>query len=205
MGRYRAEWGNDGRLWGTFQPSCVFNGLVDGFAEILILFGGSIVANIAAVLVVVGFGYAAAFQELFRPEFPALSRPDGTGDGKHHVTDAKVLFRAHDDLPFGGFQVQEVHEVAARQILELVVVAHLVNEQAQGEVNGIHPCGGLLQQACTVHGLPPFTRLMSEMMLPAIPCRRSTSTSRNTGLKHQTQKFRSRSCCHSLYDRFACA
>ena len=105
MGRYRAEWGNDGRLWGTFQPSCVFNGLVDGFAEILILFGGSIVANIAAVLVVVGFGYAAAFQELFRPEFPALSRPDGTGDGKHHVTDAKVLFRAHDDLPFGGFQV----------------------------------------------------------------------------------------------------
>lgn len=126
MGRYRAEWGNDGRLWGTFQPSCVFNGLVDGFAEILILFGGSIVANIAAVLVVVGFGYAAAFQELFRPEFPALSRPDGTGDGKHHVTDAKVLFRAHDDLPFGGFQVQEVHEVAARQILELVVVAHLV-------------------------------------------------------------------------------
>ena len=77
MGRYRAEWGNDGRLWGTFQPSCVFNGLVDGFAEILILFGGSIVANIAAVLVVVGFGYAAAFQELFRPEFPALSRPPG--------------------------------------------------------------------------------------------------------------------------------
>ena len=83
------------------------------------------------LLVVVGFGYVAAFQELFRPEFPALSRPDGTGDGKHHVTDAKVLFRAHDDLPFGGFQVQEVHEVAARQILELVVVAHLVNEQAQ--------------------------------------------------------------------------
>ena len=205
MGRYRAEWGNDGRLWGTFQPSCVFNGLVDGFAEILILFGGSIVANIAAVLVVVGFGYAAAFQKLFCPKSAAFTRPDGLGNRIHHVTDTQVLFRAHDDLPFGGFQVQEVHEVAARQILELVVVAHLVNEQAQGEVNGIHPCGGLLQQACTVHGLPSFTRLMSEMILPAIPCRRSTSTSRNTGLKHQTQKFRSRSCCHSLYDRFACA
>ena len=159
MGRYRAEWGNDGRLWGTFQPSCVFNGLVDGFAEILILFGGSIVANIAAVLVVVGFGYAAAFQELFRPEFPALSRPDGTGDGKHHVTDAKVLFRAHDDLPFGGFQVQEVHEVAARQILELVVVAHLVNEQAQGEVNGVHPYGCVFEQCSVTHACPPSSFL----------------------------------------------
>ena len=83
MGRYRAEWGNGGRLWGAFQPFCVFNGLVDGFAEIL------------------------------------------------------VLFRAHDDRPSGGFQVQEVHEVAARQVLELVVVAHLVDEQAQGEVNGV--------------------------------------------------------------------
>ena len=43
------------------------------------------------------------------------------------------------------------------------------------------------------------------MILPAIPFRRSTNTSRNTGLKHQTQKYRSRSCCHSLYNRFACA
>ena len=137
--RFYIVWGSGGRLWGTVQPLCVFNGLVDGLAVILILPCGTFAANVAAVLVVVGFGYAAAFQELFRPEFPALSRPDGTGDGKHHVTDAKVLFRAHDDLPFGGFQVQEVHEVAARQEVELVVVAHLVDEQAQGEVNGVRP------------------------------------------------------------------
>ena len=63
MGRYRAEWGNGGRLWGAFQPSCVFNGLVDGFAEILVLFCSTFVANVATVLVVVGLGYAAAFQE----------------------------------------------------------------------------------------------------------------------------------------------
>ena len=87
--------------------------------------------------------------------FPRSRGTDGTGDGKHHVTDAKVLFRAHDDLPFGGFRGSEVHEVAARQILELVVVAHLVNEQAQGEVNGIHPCGGLLQQYARFMGCPP--------------------------------------------------
>ena len=204
MGRYRAEWGNDRRLWGTFQPSCVFNGLIDGFAEILILFGGSIVANIAAVLTCgiwicrsvsgtlptrVSRALAAWWYRRWKTpcnrcegslsgaRWPPVRWVSGSGSSRSRCpTDTRTGSRCTPRKWTGT-----------------------------GKVSGIHPCGGLLQQACTVHGLPSFTRLMSEMMLPAIPCRRSTSTSRNTGLKHQTQKFRSRSCCHSLYDRFACA
>lgn len=53
MGRCQAEWGNGGQLWGVVQPSGVFNGLVDGFTEILVFFCSTFVANVAAVLVVI--------------------------------------------------------------------------------------------------------------------------------------------------------
>ena len=178
-----AEWGNGGWLWGTVQLPRALNGLVDGLAVVLVLFGRPFAANVTAVFVVVGFGYTAAFQELFRPKPAAFARSDGLRDGKHHVTDAQVLFRAYRDRPGSGFQVQEVHEIAASQIFKLVVIAYLVNEQAQGEVNGVHPCGCLLQQGSPVHGSPSLMRRMSEMILPAIPFRRSTSTSRYIGLK----------------------
>jgi hypothetical protein len=92
-----AEWGNGGRLWGTVQPLRVFNGLVDGLAVIPVLLRGAFAADVAAVFVVVRLGYAAAFQELFRPEFSAFPWPDGLRDGEHHVADAQVLFRAHGD------------------------------------------------------------------------------------------------------------
>ena len=88
-------------------------------------------------------------------------------------------------------------QITARCKLELTVIAHLVNEQAQCEIYGVHPCGCLLQQVCSVHGLSSCMWLMSAMMLSAIPLRRSTSTSRNSGLKQYTQKHRSSSCCHS--------
>lgn len=32
-----AGWGAGGRLWSGVQSLCIFNGLVDGFAEILII------------------------------------------------------------------------------------------------------------------------------------------------------------------------
>ncbi|EXZ75667.1 hypothetical protein M123_4783 [Bacteroides fragilis str. 3976T8] len=197
-----AEWGNGGRLWGAVQPAGFFDGAVNGFAVIPVLLGRAFAANVTAVLVVVRLGYAATLQELLRPEPAALARPDGLRDGEHHVADAQVLFRSHGDRPRGGFEVHEVHEVAARKVTELAVVAHPVDEQAQGEVDGVRPRGCLLQQGGPVHGSPSFMRRMSEMMLPAIPCRRSTSTSRNMGLKQYTQKVRSRSCRHSLYNRF---
>ena len=94
-----AEWGNGGRLWGAVQLPRVFNGLVDGFAVILILTCRAFAANVAAVFVVIRLGYAAILQELFRPKFSTFPWPDGLRDGEHHVTDAQVLFRAHDDRP----------------------------------------------------------------------------------------------------------
>ena len=52
------------------------------------------------------------------PKVCRVHAADGLGNRIHHVTDTQVLFRAHDDRPLGGFQVQEVHEVAARQVLD---------------------------------------------------------------------------------------
>lgn len=97
--RFYIVWGSGGRLWGTVQPLCVFNGLVDGLAVILILPCGTFAANVAAVFVVVRLGYAATFQELFRPEFSTFPWFDGLRDGEHHVADTQVLFRAHGDGP----------------------------------------------------------------------------------------------------------
>ena len=172
----------------------VFDGLVDGFAEIPVLLCRALGAYVAAVLVVVGLGYAATFEELFRPKPSTLARPDGLRDGEHHVTDAQVLFRAYRDSASGGLQVHEIREVAARHAFKLAVVAHLVDKQARGEVDDVNIPGCLLQQLCPGHGLSSCILLMSEMILPAIPFRRSTSTSRNIGLKQYTQKYRSRSC-----------
>ena len=50
---YFVEWGNGGQLWGVIQPSCIFDGLVDGFTEIPVLFCRPFAADIAAVLVIV--------------------------------------------------------------------------------------------------------------------------------------------------------
>ena len=74
---YYAEWGNGGRLWGGIQLPCIFDGLVDSFTEIPILFCRPLAADIAAVFVIIGLGYAAMFQELFCPKSAAFARPDG--------------------------------------------------------------------------------------------------------------------------------
>ena len=72
------------------------------------------------------------------PLLATLTRPDGLRYGQHHVADAQVLFRTHGDRPHRRFQVHEVHEVTAGKMPELIIVTHLVDEQAQGEVNGVH-------------------------------------------------------------------
>ena len=74
---YYAEWGNGGRLWGGIQPPCIFDGLVNGFTEIPVLFCRPFAANVAAVFVIIRLGYAAMFQELFRSESAAFARPYG--------------------------------------------------------------------------------------------------------------------------------
>ncbi len=66
----------------------VFDGLVDGFSEIPVLLCRAFAAYVAAVLAVVGLGYAATFEELFRPKPPTFAWLDGLRDGEHHVTDA---------------------------------------------------------------------------------------------------------------------
>lgn len=71
---YFVEWGNGGLLWGVIQPSCIFDGLVDGFTEIPVLFCRPFAADIAAVFVIVGLGYAAMLQEPFRPKSAAFTR-----------------------------------------------------------------------------------------------------------------------------------
>lgn len=68
------EWGNGGQLWGVIQPSCIFDGLVDGFTEIPVLFCRPFAADIAAVFVIVGLGYAAMLQKPFRPKSAAFTR-----------------------------------------------------------------------------------------------------------------------------------
>lgn len=75
-------------------------------------------AHVTAMLVVIGFRYAATLQEFLRPQPAAFARADGLRHGKHHVTDTQVLFRAYRDIPRGRLEVHEVGEVAARQALE---------------------------------------------------------------------------------------
>lgn len=53
MGIYYLKWGIGGRLWGAFQPPCVFDSLVNGFAVFTVLFCRTLAAYITAVLVVV--------------------------------------------------------------------------------------------------------------------------------------------------------
>ena len=60
---YFVEWGNGGQLWGV--------------TEIPVLFCRPFAADIAAVFVIVGLGYAAMLQEPFRPKSAAFTRPDG--------------------------------------------------------------------------------------------------------------------------------
>ena len=95
------------------QPLRAFDGLVNGFPEIPVLLCRAFAAHVATVLVVVGLGYATTFEELFRPKFSTLARPDGLRNGEHHVADAQVLFRAYRDSASGELQVHEVREVAA--------------------------------------------------------------------------------------------
>lgn len=75
-------------------------------------------AHVTAVLVVIGFRYAATLQEFLRPQPAAFARADGLRHGKHHVADTQVLFRAYRDIPRSRLEVHEVGEVAARQALE---------------------------------------------------------------------------------------
>ena len=56
--------------YGCYSASCIFDGLVDGFTEIPVLFCRPFAADIAAVFVIVGLGYAAMLQEPFRPSLP---------------------------------------------------------------------------------------------------------------------------------------
>lgn len=181
--------GKGGMLRGKTEPPCVLDGLVYVLAVFPVLVGGTFGAHVAAVLVVIGFRYAATLEELLCPQSAALARTDGLRHGKHHVTDAEVLLRAYRDIPCGRLEVHEVHEVAARNIVELVFVAYPVYEHAQAEVNGVRPCGGFPEQCGTaVHGLSSFILSRSLTTLSAIPLSRDTSTSMNTGLKHHTQK-----------------
>ena len=59
---YFVEWGNGGQLWGVIQPSCIFDGLVDGFTEIPVLFCRPLAADIAAVFVIIGFDMPQYFR-----------------------------------------------------------------------------------------------------------------------------------------------
>lgn len=129
-------------LRGKAESSCVFDGLVYVLAVFPVFVGGSLGAHVAAVLVVIGFRYAATLEELLRPQPAALARADGLRHGKHHVTDAEVLLLTYRNIPCGRLEVHEVHEIAARNIVELVFVAYPVYEHAQAEVNGVRPCGG---------------------------------------------------------------
>ena len=74
---------------------------------------------------------SADVQKLFRPAFAALVGFDGLGNGIDHITDAQILARSDDDGLLRGFQVKEVHKVAARHKLELAVVADLIEKQAE--------------------------------------------------------------------------
>ena len=106
-----------------------------------------------------GYKIYATLQEIFRPLLATLTRPDGLRYGQHHVADAQVLFRTHGDRPHRRFQVHEVHEVTAGKMPELIIVTHLVDEQAQGEVNGVHPCGCVFEQCSVTHARPPSSVL----------------------------------------------
>ena len=115
-------------LRGKTEPPCVFDGLVYVYALAVfpILVGGTSGAHVAAVLVDAGFRYIATLEELLRPQPAALMRTVGLRYGKHHVTDTEVFGRT--DTSRSRLEVHEVHEIAARNIVELVFVAYPVDE-----------------------------------------------------------------------------
>lgn len=123
-------WGKVGTLWEDGQPTGVFDGCVDGFAELFVIVSGNRRADVGAVLFVVCLRYSADAQKLFRPAFAALIRLDCLGDGVDHITDAQILARTDGDGLLSGFQVKEVCEIAARHKLELTVVADIIEKQA---------------------------------------------------------------------------
>ncbi len=87
------------------QPTGVFDGCVDGFAESFVLVGGSLGTDVGAVFFVVCSRDSAETQKLLRPAFAALVRFDCLGDGINHITDAQILARTDSDGLLCEFQV----------------------------------------------------------------------------------------------------